>query len=273
MRAVSFSGQESVRRVFPDSAYENAHLGWLDVWQIEQNGGRVFLDEEIPGGVLIGLQPANHDTLWLHSFFSKQNPTDYDVSGSLKKCLADGIYSIYTISSHNWYSALLMRNGFRPCDEIIQLETNRITIPAHVFPSDQNPIDMSDFDSIRKNCECSFPPLWRLRKTEFEAAFQDADYKMRIGYGEDIRGYLLAAVDPDNCHILRLAVNPEYQHQGIASGLISRMISECEKKGIRNFSVNTNKKNSAAVNLYHSLNFLQSGRTYPVFYKRIYVKH
>ena len=163
-----------------------------------------------------------------------------------------------------------MGNGFRRCDDIIQLETDFPTVPERISADDQCIIEEIFFEEILEKCESAFPPIWRLRKAEFKAACLDADYKMFIRRGNEILGYILASVEPDNCHIMRLAVNQEFQHQGIGIELTGRLITECSKKGITNFSVNTNNKNSAAVQLYQSLNFTRSGNTYPVFNKLIY---
>ena len=270
MRIVSFSERDSIEPIFNNSKYQNTHLGWFDLWQLEPNGGCIFFDENHSGSVLISLQPAFQNTVWLHSLLSVNDPAGYDLTGALKKALPHGSSSVYSISSHLWYSRLLAENGFRQCDEIIQMETDQPSVLKRFYDNEQYPIQESDIDLVHEMCESAFPPIWRMRKSEYTAALREADYKVLVRRGSEILGYILASVEPDNCHIMRLAVNPEHQHQGIGAELTCRLIAECIKKGIRNFSVNTNKKNSAAVQLYQSLNFMISGQTYPVFNKLIY---
>jgi ribosomal protein S18 acetylase RimI-like enzyme len=121
--------------------------------------------------------------------------------------------------------------------------------------------------SLIENCEQAFPALWRLSKIEMETALSTADYKKMIGDPHDIQAYILADLSDNNCHILRLSTEPEYQKTGLATCLINRMVSDCGKMEIKGYSVNTNKKNSAAVNFYQSLNFVQLDRVYPVYYR------
>ncbi len=270
MRIVSFSERDSIEPIFNNSIYLNKHLGWFNLWQLEKNEGRIFLDEDGPGAEMIVLQPVCQKILWLHSFLSVNDPENYDLNNALKKCLPHGSFSVYSISSHTWYSNLLKKNGFRQCDAIIQMETGQIRSSVHSFAASLYPIKRSDILPIYESCEAAFPPIWQLKKAEFESACIDAEYKMFISRSGKVLGYILASISADNCHIMRLCVNPEYLHLGIASELIRQLTAECSIKGIKNFSVNTNEKNSAAVHLYQSLNFTISGKTYPVFNRQIY---
>ena len=80
---------------------------------------------------------------------------------------------------------------------------------------------------------------------------------------------LPADITENNCHIMRIAIDPELQNRGLASALLKQMISHCTETGITNYSVNTNKNDLPAVAFYDSLNLKKTGDVFPVFYKYI----
>lgn len=270
MRQINSSDRGAVEPLFSEALYQNTHLGWLEPWDLGSGNGGIFYDASFPKGVLIFLQPEYQNTVWLHSFFSNNDPDTYDLAAALKKCLVQGSFSLYAISSHNWYSDLLIKNGFRQCDRIIQMETDNIAPLSEISVTGQYQIEREDMDGLHESCEPAFPPIWRLNKYELSLACREADYKMCIRRGGEYLGYIIASIEPDHCHIMRIAVNPAHLRQGIGIRMISSLLAECRRKDIRNFSVNTNEKNSAAVHLYQSLNLKTVGKTYPLFNRQIF---
>ena len=262
------SEKGAVEALFSDSIYQNRHLGWLDLWDLPGIGGSVRLFGDKSFQCLIAVQPVADKVCWLHSFYcsSRPSPELYFIR-ALKTFFTEGTTSVFTISSHRWYSDLLERNGFKQCDEIIEYETDRIMIPHADVSQITSPLPDSMITSVMENCETAFPVLWRLSKKELETAFSDADYRQMIGDTDHIHAYIMADLSDRHCHILRLASNPGYQHQGFATGLVRRMVSDCEEKGITTFSVKKKKKNSAATDFYRALNFIQLEKVYPVYHR------
>ena len=194
---------------------------------------------------------------------------DEALAAALKHCGLARPLSIYTISSHLWYSSLLKQNGFRENDEIIQLETADIRIPEKVPAVHSFPFPTERAEAVRKACEKAFPPLWRQNPAEFEKTCRISNYRRFISDEAGICGYLLADITEDNCHIMRIAIAPEQQNRRLASALISKLIRYSTEAGITHFSVNTNKNDDPAVALYSSLNFKKTGDIFPVFNKYI----
>ena len=266
MKTLTEADSELVDRLFSNSIYENRHLGWLDLWDLPEIGKNVFLDES-SSNKLLSFQPIAQDKLWLHTFLSDHDPSGYDLRLAIKQCEIADKTDIYTISSHNWYNALLIKNGFVKCDEIILLETDSIKLPeehSHIPVTD---FDTGQLENIYRFCESSFPTLWHQIPAEFIAAVKDNNYRKVVCKNGNIVGYLLADISEEDCHISRIAVNQSCQKRGIASALLAGMIKDCTDRGISCFSVNTNAKNKPALSLYHSLNLKQTGKNYPVYYK------
>lgn len=265
MKKIIPSQKKQTEEFFERSIYQNRHLGWLDLWQLHETGGAVFSDRE----TLLGFQPVRGDIIWLHTFYSKNNPLQRDIIGNIRSCLSSGLYSLYSISSHKWYSSLLESNGFQKCDDIIEFMTGDIR-PAGKQSCGEALIQEfhpEEYDTVRNKCEQAFPALWQLSKFEFDFACDDANYKRIIQIQDEIIGYLLADIDENSCHIMRIAVAPSHQRQGFAALLMNDLIRYCAAGNISLFSVNTNKKNSAAVCFYESLNFHLQNEAFPVYHR------
>ena len=269
MKQISVTEEKSAERIFSNSIYRNTHLGCLDLEELPETGGSIFLDETDPACVLMGFQPAADNIVWLHSFYCSHDPKVYALAAALKHCGFARPLSIYAISSHQWFSSLLKQNGFRENDEIIQLETADIRIPEKVPAVQSVSFPTGQAEAVRKACEKAFPPLWRQNTAEFEKTCRLSNYRRFLSDGSGICGYLLAEITEDNCHIMRIAIDPERQNRGLASALAHELIRYCTETGITNYSVNTNKNDLPAVGFYHSLQFKKTGGVFPVFYKYI----
>jgi ribosomal protein S18 acetylase RimI-like enzyme len=66
-------------------------------------------------------------------------------------------------------------------------------------------------------------------------------------------------------HLARLAVDPEWQGQGVGHALVNHLLREITRQGIHRLTVNTQRTNWKSINLYRRLNFLETGDQYPVF--------
>ena len=60
-------------------------------------------------------------------------------------------------------------------------------------------------------------------------------------------------------HITNVAVHSDYRGNGIASKLVSELLSLCEKEGIDAFTLEVRKSNLVAQNLYKKFQFAECG--------------
>lgn len=269
MRSVTPAEKESVESLFQGSIYQNSHLGWLDLWDLYSADGSVWLDTFRHNDFLIGLQPSSATIFWLHSFFADKTPGEYPLAKKIRGLVPPGRHSIYTISSHSWFNKLLEKNNFHQCDEIVEMETDGINIPAHGdYDSRYTLSDVLSISDVEA-CETIFPPLWRLNRTETDRAYKTSSYKLAVSANNRLIGCLLADFSDDNCHIQRISVFPEYQNRGAASFMLRQMVTDAKRSGIGNFSVNTNRNNANALQFYEHLNFSVQGKRYPVYYRYI----
>ena len=270
MRKVSNSEKETIEQYFETSIYTSAHMGWMDCWEINGSLGTVWLDDEAGNNNLIAFQKINPETCWLHSFYASKAPNDYPLIQKLRMLLPTGLQSVYSISSQNWYTKFLQENGFRIADEIVQMETTSIRPFSVTQAAKVHPLTPDYAHSLCSICESAFPPLWRLETKEMQKALEIANYSRAVFSNGEIAGYILAEFEDGNCHIDRLAISPAYQHAGFGSQLLNLLISDSRQQGIQSFSVNTNRKNSDAIDFYKKYNFHLIEEKFPVFHRYIH---
>ena len=255
--------QKSSGENLSGSIWENIHLGWMDLSEIEPSDRIIRTAAFGSHKVFLGLQRIEGSSFWLHTLRCDTRPVRFDLVHALKACLPPGRNNIYAISSHQWFNSLLEVNGFTKRDEILQFGTYDLKPPE--IRDGYQILPLSD-EMIPEAfaCETVFPPVWRLNSGEFSLAVRMSDWKAVISQNGQVIAYLLAAIQDDNCHINRLAVSLPFQNRGAASALIKYLYEFCENKGIKSFSVNTNGANNAAVSFYRNMNFVRQGQTYPV---------
>lgn len=71
---------------------------------------------------------------------------------------------------------------------------------------------------------------------------------------EKILGFLIATHIYETCDILSIIVDPEYRRKGIASNLITYLISDCGEQ-LKLVTLEVASKNEAAIELYEKFGF------------------
>ncbi len=73
----------------------------------------------------------------------------------------------------------------------------------------------------------------------------------------EIIGYLCRWLVADECHILSVAVAPQFRRTGIGEILMGEAIAEAAAKGVAIITLEVRRSNLAARNLYRKLNFAE----------------
>ncbi len=72
---------------------------------------------------------------------------------------------------------------------------------------------------------------------------------------ESVVGYVCSEYVGDECHILNLAVHPDYRKQGIANALVEYILEELKLKACRFLYLEVRASNYVAKKLYQSFGF------------------
>jgi ribosomal protein S18 acetylase RimI-like enzyme len=84
-------------------------------------------------------------------------------------------------------------------------------------------------------------------------------------YDTTIVGYQICTAANNGGHLARLAVLPEWQHQGIGSILVMDVQQQFFEQGYDQVTVNTQADNQTSLLLYEKLGFQRTGEAYPLY--------
>lgn len=93
----------------------------------------------------------------------------------------------------------------------------------------------------------------------------DAGLLEVVTYGGTDAGYIYVCRYPDHIQLADIAILPEFQHKGIGTHLIKKLLAEARSSGI-SMGLGVFKINTLALRLYLSLGFVQVSED-PIFIK------
>lgn len=104
----------------------------------------------------------------------------------------------------------------------------------------------------------AFPTPWSLKSFERELTLPFSRLAVAtVGAcsGEHPIGFLCRWLVADECHILNVAVHPDFRRQGVGIHLMNAAISEARDKQATCVTLEVRRSNVAARRLYRKLNF------------------
>ncbi len=93
-----------------------------------------------------------------------------------------------------------------------------------------------------------------------EVMFLSPDEITILAYRNDkIVGYIVYSTVLDECHILNVAVHPDFRRMGIAQKMLDFLFNEGEKEGIKFYYLEVRVDNAPAINFYKNNGFKELG--------------
>ncbi len=92
-------------------------------------------------------------------------------------------------------------------------------------------------------------------KTLYELLEQDSMQLIVVSQSQKIIGYCLYQVIFEQAEILRIGTHPDYQRQGVASQLFSKLHQHLQKLTIESLMLEVRADNLLAIKLYQQQNF------------------
>jgi len=128
----------------------------------------------------------------------------------------------------------------------------------------QDPVDFafdsmreSDLDEVADIARQSFTSPWSRAMFENELLKNPFSDQILVRDGRRICGYLFMMVLFDECHLLDLAVHPEYRRKGVAKMMLRSLIETIGKKKISKIFLEVRISNRIAIALYEHFGFVQ----------------
>lgn len=186
-------------------------------------------------------------------------------------CQHERPLQLFALPAYSWLGSALQQSGFQEVDQIrFYLRTQR-DLPALPSPAQLRPVQEADLDGLAHLDSETFNPLWHMGRADLLQLCFTA--RVHVAEIEDqLVGYTATAVYAESSHpfarseaqIVRIAVRPSRQGQGIGRQLLADSIGYAHSQSVYQIQLNTQESNKASQRLYESFQFRSQGRNVPV---------
>jgi len=176
------------------------------------------------------------------------------------------------ISSQHWLLPYLRDAGFTLADELITLQRGLAEAPQPLsaLPITLRPATPADLSAIAQLDALAFAPAWRYSRAALADGFLDGRIFRVAVWGSNlsdrpsgglagIAGYTFADLSDNHAHLIRIAVHPSNRRGGAGKLLLADGMAAAQKLGAQTYSLNVQKSNIPAQNLYDSFGFRRIG--------------
>lgn len=229
-------------------------------------------------GVIAAATPIE-GTSWLRLIVIDEMVDIHTVLPALWQQLRDvlgdlGVTRVGILSLYPWLEGYLADLGFAYSESIINLE-RRGLMPLPPLPpavSETISIRHSDFHQAEQALavdRAAFLPLWQMTLNGMRHAVREAGLFTLAEYEGRIVGYQFSTLLGHVAHLSRLGVLPETQGQGIGGALVGEMIDHFMRRGILDFTVNTQESNRSSRRVYERYGFHHTGVDTPFWFAQL----
>jgi ribosomal-protein-alanine N-acetyltransferase len=182
----------------------------------------------------------------------------------------EGITHLAVYGTTLWLAPLLLKIGFLRYEWIVSLERHpRPLAEPPAAAAAIRPVQPGDLGALVALDAAIFQPPFQLASGELiELMVTSGHFVVAEAAGQTaprpLLGYACADVLVDTGLIIRLAVHPHAQRQGIGRALLSQALSYCQANGAQRVTINTQESNTASLRLYEQIGFRRIGRRVPL---------
>jgi len=160
-----------------------------------------------------------------------------------------------------WLLGALQERGFRLISHIVTYEkTGWMTSCEGNQTVDVRPVQPGDFVALVALDKLNFHPLWRNSVVTLKQRQETLPYFVVAAAGENPIGYCYCSVVGKHGHLIRMAVHPDWQGQGVGTRLLAEAEQFFQGVGVRLVTLNTQEENERAQRLYRKFGFSLMGR-------------
>ena len=271
-RPAAFTDQEGLLHLLRDAQSIHRHLDWHQPleWLGEEPFWLMENTQCLQAALAMPADPPG--VAWIRIFACLQSARTLEAWQTLlEKSLlfySNQPANIAAIGLTTWFSSLLRSSGFREYQDIIVLQ-HSLTDACLGTPKRPGitirPIRSTDMESVLHADQAAFENIWQVSAQGLAHACQIATYTSVAEMDGRVIGYQLSTSTPFSGHLARLAVLPEYQHNGIGTALVQDLQEYFLNMGIGELTVNTQNTNTTSLHLYQKLGFALTGERFPVY--------
>lgn len=264
--------QEDLARLLQRRSFIQRHLSWGT--PLDWLGSEPFLILEEDGSILGALAcPPDEDGItWLQLFAAAPGVPIYLAWSQLWPAarhsleISGAARSVCSLVIREEMDQLLAKSLFSLVNEVVVLFWDHSWAAGPGVREDLavRPMRIEDLEDVYRVDRLAFEFIWRNSRSQLKAAFREAFSSTVVEYEGRVQGYQISTWSPQGGHLARLAVNPEYQSQGMGSALLADLLDRFLDHGILEVSVNTQAENLSSLDLYRKFGFRLQEARYPV---------
>ena len=172
------------------------------------------------------------------------------------------------IGNAAWLAKALPKRGFETREWIIVLERTDIDPPPPPpSPAAVRPVHRHDLPALLALDALTFDEIWHKLSHHFSDGLAKGDSMNVAEIAGHIVGYAWLELRRRHAHLIRLAVHPAFQGQGIGAQLLHRAITGALDRRANRITLNTQEKNQRSQALYRRLGFVVTDQRIPVMWK------
>ncbi len=178
---------------------------------------------------------------------------------------ARGVARLY-VACHEpadaWLTAALRRTGYVHDTDVIVYEKTRMRVPTHGNPAVRvRAATMGDIPAILAVDTHCFSAEWRKDDVQIGLALREAPHFIVVEDETGVVGYAFVTSHYGGrlIHLVRIAVLPDRQRQGIGARLLYEIVARAAATGADVITLNTQAYNRAARRLYEWFGFRRTG--------------
>lgn len=118
------------------------------------------------------------------------------------------------------------------------------------------PLKSQDIKEVMEIERISFSDPWK--ESMFYSELNQKTSRFLVAkIDERLVGYVGMWIIQDEAHIVNLAVHPDYRRQGIGQKLLSTLLDEARKRGVKRFTLEVRASNTIAQRFYKKFGFCE----------------
>ncbi|MCB2202790.1 GNAT family N-acetyltransferase [bacterium] len=248
------------------------HLDWFS--SLEWIGSQPYLVSLSNGLIRAALcaAPENREAAWVRLYGVSKRlddaaPWKEMLPMAVTRLREMNIKRLAALALHPWFETLLVDSDFTNKQNIVVMEWQ-----GKFPPNDhRNPdigirtMQFQDLTKVEEIDRAAFPSLWQNSPAGLSKAFNQPGISTVAVKDDKIVGYQISTSMTIYGHLARLAVDPDFQREGIAFALVYDLLKQFEHRGFWRVTVNTQSDNRASLKLYQKFAFRRTSEEIKVY--------
>jgi ribosomal protein S18 acetylase RimI-like enzyme len=268
IRPTRESDEYAVDRLLRQARLCSVALEWWSAREWLTHPGFLVLTDRRDRPVALALAAADDSPVaWLRAVAAdSERLLPALLEASLQATMAQACSALAALGAQNWLLTPIQRLGFRQVNRVVTLRLNRPwqfqTGPAALRV---RPATGADLPGIAAVDRAAFEPLWWYSLQMLERGLDLAHCFHAVLVGSECVGYQFSTLRNGRGHIVRLAVHPRWQGQGIGARLLGEALTALRRAGAEEITVNTQENNWPSLKLYRTFGFDPTGDSWTVW--------